>query len=483
MPANPLRAWRLQAEKTHTVLVLQAPAVLLRVEEMAAFRAGIRWADMSTESFSRSKTATGSTANAALLLQAEQAEQSYVPDEAVVLPEFENSQAGMNQYFLTAAALGDSSKNGAAANHETDHATASCSSDKSSCNKPTAGKDVGTASKMPGFRGLLLGAADGATASVGAEISSTRRERNTFGGLVESATLTPAKRNRRASGAPMAVLQNSEAPAQDGSASAASEGLCQRLPQSKRRKSAHSRRSLDGPFSERCITSLDAAIASSGQQGKRRSAKGADRRRSGGNRRASEGPANPGLLLQMGTPAFLQLPGLVSPMFMPVGLPPGTAAPLPGLLHPQAVQQQQARVNSSKEQQEQEDEEEWQRRECARMKDIAIGKATAGYRNFLKQVGTERRSDGDPMTPDAKLRCSKAQFQRVYQKWRKQLHQYDTVENESPASTPPPAESQCTPLDIQKTENGQDAAPNDAADEHDIEAILAFNKECELAGL
>lgn len=453
---------------------------------MAAFRAGIRWADMSTESFSRSKTAPGSTANAAMLLQAEQAEQSYAPDEAVVLPEFENSQAGMNQYFLTAAALAeeDSSKNGAAGNQETGRAAASCSSDKSGANKASPEEDAGTASKMPGFRGLLVGAADGATASVGAEVpTSSRRERNTFGGLVESAALTPAKRNRRTSGAPTATLQNSEAPAQDGSASAAPEGVSQRLPQSKKRKSAHPRRSLDGQFSEQCITSIDAAIATNGQQGKRRSAKGADRRRSGGTRRASEGPANPGLLLQMGAPAFLQLPSLVSPMFMPVGLPPGTAAPLPGLLHPQAVQQQQARVNSSKEQQEQEDEEEWQRRECARMKDIAIGKATAGYRNFLKQLGTERRSDGDPMTPDAKLRCSKAQFQRAYQKWRKQLHQYDTVANEASASTAPTAETQCTALHIQKTETGQDAAPNDPADQHDLEAILAFNKECELAGL
>lgn len=219
---------------------------------------------------------------------------------------------------------------------------------------------------------------------------------------------------------------------------------------------------------------------SHGQQGKRRSAKGSDRHRSGGTRRASEGPSNTGLLLQMGAPAFLQLPGLVSPMFMPVGLPPGTAAPLPGLLHPQAVKKQQAMVNSSKEQQEQEDEEEWHRRECARMKDIAIGKATAGYRNFLKRVGTERRSEGDPMTPDAKLRCSKAQFQRAYQKWRKQLHQYDTVEDESSAGTPPPAEAQRPVAELAKAEDG---SPKETSDQQDLEAILAFNKECELAGL
>lgn len=185
----------------------------------------------------------------------------------------------------------------------------------------------------------------------------------------------------------------------------------------------------------------------------------------------------------MGAPAFLQLPGLVSLMFMPVGLPPGTAAPLPGLLHPQAVQKQQAMANSSKEKQEKEDEEEWHRRECARMKDIAIGKATAGYRNFLKQVGTERRSEGDPMTPDAKLRCSKAQFQRAYQKWRKQLHQYDAVGDESSTGTPSPCEAQSAASSTVKAENGPDTSPSGISDQQGLEAILAFNKECERAGL
>lgn len=454
---------------------------------MAAFRSGIRWADMSTESFSRSKTAPGSTANAALMLQAEQADQSYAPGEAVVLPEFENSQAGMNRYFAAAADLGgdDSSKNGATSTQEAEQAADTCTTGKSNSKKTGTEVEDGSRSKMPGFRGLLVGApADGATAGSGSEdLQSRRRDRNAATGILESATLTPAKRNRRTSGAPNTVLQNSDAPAQDGSSSAAAEGLSHRLPQSKRRKSTHSRRSADGQFSEQTINNnIDAPPVSNGQQSKRRSARGSDRRRSGGTRRASEGPANPGLLI--GAPTFLQLPGLVSPIFMPVGLAPGTAAPLPGLLHPQVVQQQQARVNSSKEEQEQLDEEEWQRRECARMKDIAIGKATTGYRNFLKQVGNERRSEGDPMTPDAKLRCSKAQFQRAYQKWRKQLHQYDTIEDESTTGTPPPAEAQSTTA-VPAIESEQDdvVPPADSADQQDLEAILAFNKECELAGL
>ncbi|CDI84904.1 hypothetical protein, conserved [Eimeria praecox] len=454
---------------------------------MAVFRSGIRWADMSTESFSRSKTAPGSTAQAALLLQAEQADQSYAPDEAAALPEFENSQAGMNQYFLEAAALDgeDSSKNENASGHGTGHAAPASSSDKSDSSKPVPDEEDGAAAKMPGFRGLLVSVPnDGASAGTKDDPANPgRRERSGACKISEAATLTPAKRNRRASGAPdgapSAVVQNAEAPAQDGSATAAQEGVPQRFLQSKRRRSACSRRSADGYFPERVVCH-ESSVMSHGQQGKRRSAKGSDRHRSGGTRRASEGPSNTGLLLQMGAPAFLQLPGLVSPMFMPVGLPPGTAAPLPGLLHPQAVKKQQAMVNSSKEQQEQEDEEEWHRRECARMKDIAIGKATAGYRNFLKRVGTERRSEGDPMTPDAKLRCSKAQFQRAYQKWRKQLHQYDTVEDESSAGTPPPAEAQRPVAELAKAEDG---SPKETSDQQDLEAILAFNKECELAGL
>ncbi|KAL8435960.1 hypothetical protein ACSSS7_002101 [Eimeria intestinalis] len=467
---------------------------------MAAFRAGIRWADMSTESFSRTKTAPNSTANAALLLQAEQADQSYASGEAVILPEFENSQAGMNQYFLEAAALGgDEPIKAEPASSPDAHATAvASSSDKGSPGKASSGESDKPASKVPGFRGLLVGGSHAEAASAGGsapeDLAARRRQRNAAASLSEAATLTPAKRNRRTSGAPQsgsaaAGLQAAEVSpsAQDGRESAAApEGLSQRLqPHSKRRKSAHSRRSYEWQCTEQ-NNSISAAIISNGQQqGKRRSARGAGHRRSGGNRRASEGQTNPGLLLQMGgAPSFLQLPGLVSPMFMPVGLAPGAAAPLPGLLHPQVVQQQQARVNSSKEQQEQEDEEEWQRRESARLKDIAIGKATAGYRNFLKQVGTERRSDGDPMTPDAKLRCSKAQFQRAYQKWRKQLHQYDTVGEDL-------ATEEALPLDALSTSSGvvttADAAGESgdrgSAEQQDLEAILAFNKECELAGL
>lgn len=456
---------------------------------MAAFGSGIRWADMSTESFSRSKTAPGTTASAALLLQAEQADHSYAPGEAVVLPEFENSQAGMNQYFLAAAVLGeDSSRNGVANSQGTNPAQVACS-DKSASDKSDPKEQEGPPSKMPGFRGLLEGSpADGThTAAAADDQACRRRERNAAAGMLDFVMLTPAKRNRRTSGAPLAgsggALQNPEGPAQDRSASAAPDGPSQRLPQNKRRKSGHSRRSLDSQVPEQSFSSTNTVIVSSGQHGKRRPAKGVVRRKSGGTRRASEGPANPALLLQMGAPSFLQLPGLVSPMFMPVGMAPGAPAALPGLLHPQVVQQQQAKVNSSREQQEQEDEEEWHRRECARLKDIAIGKATAGYRNFLKQVGTEHRSDGDPVTPDAKLRCSKAQFQRAYQKWRKQLHQYDTLEDEAATSKSPAKERAATSAASTAGDDPGNMIPKASADQQDVEAILAFNKECELAGL
>ncbi|KAL8454809.1 hypothetical protein Emed_000060 [Eimeria media] len=467
---------------------------------MAAFRAGIRWADMSTESFSRTKTAPNSTTNAALLLQAEQADQSYASGEAVILPEFENSQAGMNQYFLEAAALGgDEPSKPEPASSPDAHAAAVASSspEKGPAGKASSGESEKPASKVPGFRGLLVGGSHTEGAATGGsaaeDLAARRRERNAAAALSDAATLTPAKRNRRASGAlqsgsAAAGLQAAEVSpsAQDGCASTgAPDCLSQRLqPHSKRRKSAHSRRSYECQCAEQ--NSISAAIIPDGlQQGKRRSARGPGHRRSGGNRRASEGQTRPGLLLQMGgAPSFLQLPGLVSPMFMPVGLAPGAAAPLPGLLHPQVVQQQQARVNSSKEQQEQEDEEEWQRRESARLKDIAIGKATAGYRNFLKQVGTERRSDGDPMTPDAKLRCSKAQFQRAYQKWRKQLHQYDTIGEDLANEEAPPLDALSTSSGVVTTgEAAAESADRGSADQQDLEAILAFNKECELAGL
>ncbi|OEH75376.1 hypothetical protein cyc_04881 [Cyclospora cayetanensis] len=345
---------------------------------MAAFRAGIRWADMSTESFSRSKTAPGSTANAALLLQAEQADQSYAPGEAVVLPEFENSQAGMNQYFLAAAALGeDSSKPGAPCSEGTDNAAAACSSIKSDSSKASPAEERKGAEKMPGFKGLLVGSPnDGSSSGAGEEHQTAgRRERNLANGALDSATLTPAKRNRRTSdapsGGPSAVMQNSEAPAQDGCSSAAQEVPCQRLPHSKRRKSALSRRSVDGQFPEKA-GSIDAAIVSHGQQAKRRSAKGANRRRSGTTRTSSEGSSSVGLLLQMGAPAFLQLPGLVSPMFMP---------------------------------------------------------------------------------------------------------------DEASADAPASAEAQSATSATEETGSGQHAEPYDPSDQQDLEAILAFNKECELAGL
>ncbi|KAL8275505.1 hypothetical protein Esti_000456 [Eimeria stiedai] len=467
---------------------------------MAAFRTGIRWADMSTESFSRTKTLPNPTTSAALLLQAEQADQSYAPGEAVILPEFENSQAGMNQYFLEAAALGgDETCKGEPTSSRDAHAASVASpSDKGAPGKASSSECNKPASKVPGFRGLLVGGthADGVAAggSAAEDSAARRRERNAAAGLIEAATLTPAKRNRRASGAlqtgsAAAGLQAAEVSpyAQDGCESAAApDGLSQRLlPHNKKRKSTHSRHSYESQSAEQ-RNSINAAIIPNGpRQGKRRNARGAGHRKSGGNRRASEGQTRPGLLLQMGgAPSFLQLPGLVSPMFMPVGLAPGAAAPLPGLLHPQVVQQQQARVHSSKEQQEQEDEEEWRRRESARLKDIAIGKATAGYRNFLKQVGTERRSDGDPMTPDAKLRCSKAQFQRAYQKWRKQLHQYDTVGEDPTIDEAPPLDALSTSSGVLTSgEAAGESGDRGSTDQQDLEAILAFNKECELAGL
>ncbi|PHJ23322.1 histone hairpin-binding protein [Cystoisospora suis] len=121
---------------------------------------------------------------------------------------------------------------------------------------------------------------------------------------------------------------------------------------------------------------------------------------------------------------FLHIPGFVSPMFVPVGTTPSPA----GLLfpHPNAKdmggQLHHLPDGGNKES----EEEEWARRESARMKDIAIGKATEGYRNFIRTVPRDQRKEDDPSTPNPKQRCTKAEFQREYLAWRKQLHRYDT---------------------------------------------------------
>ncbi|KAK2195275.1 bifunctional Histone RNA hairpin-binding protein [Babesia duncani] len=61
----------------------------------------------------------------------------------------------------------------------------------------------------------------------------------------------------------------------------------------------------------------------------------------------------------------------------------------------------------------------------SRLKDIAIGKATRGYQNYIKKVPIEERGPDDPQTPNCKENISASLFAAVYSKWRKQLHMYD----------------------------------------------------------
>lgn len=122
---------------------------------------------------------------------------------------------------------------------------------------------------------------------------------------------------------------------------------------------------------------------------------------------------------------FLHIPGFVSPMFVPMGTTPS------GLLfpHPNAKELTHSTDGAKDE------EEEWARRESARMKDIAIGKATEGYRNFIRTVPRDQRKEDDPATPNPKQRCTKAEFQREYLAWRKQLHRYDTCPSMAASET------------------------------------------------
>lgn len=480
---------------------------------MAAFRSGIRWADIPSESFSRSHTAPGA-ASGALMLQEENAEQSYAAEDAA--PEFENSQAGMNKYFATAAAIGDDSKPSESMQDEY-----SDSLKKMRCGKMTdAGPGAASPAKclsvgegdtchsaaMPGFKGLLVATPSADSSNAGGASSAQngkkthvfRRHQRGASEMEAAANMTPAKRNRRTSGvataggADGASSSGGGKGAEQNSAPLAPTPNLSHVPQHKRRKQQSGARGFVGEFPTAWpVLPLEACAPSAGEgRHKRRSSGHATRRRSGigGGRRLSEGPvvADSNLLLHMGAAApFLhQLPGLVPPVLVPgVALPPGSASPaLPGLLHPQVVEQQQRRASSAKVAEEEEDEE-WQRRESARMKDIAIGKATAGYRNFVRLVDRERRSEADPSTPDPKQRCSKAQFQRAYQKWRKQLHQYDALDAETPKAQAASEADEAAEGTTSKAAVGGESEAQLATDQQEVDAILAFNKECEMAGL
>merc|ERR1719401_2074608 len=67
----------------------------------------------------------------------------------------------------------------------------------------------------------------------------------------------------------------------------------------------------------------------------------------------------------------------------------------------------------------------WTRREQARQRQIAIGKARPEYRRYIQEVPREVREASHPGTPDPRARISKRQFDRTLSAWRCRLHEYD----------------------------------------------------------
>ncbi|GAW80339.1 hypothetical protein, conserved [Plasmodium gonderi] len=63
----------------------------------------------------------------------------------------------------------------------------------------------------------------------------------------------------------------------------------------------------------------------------------------------------------------------------------------------------------------------------SRLKEIAVGKSTKEYKNYVKLVKYEERMDDDPSTPNAYENVTNAKFQAKYNLWRKKLHKFDTI--------------------------------------------------------
>lgn len=63
----------------------------------------------------------------------------------------------------------------------------------------------------------------------------------------------------------------------------------------------------------------------------------------------------------------------------------------------------------------------------SRLKDIAIGKATKGYQNYIKKVPIAERGPDDPQTPNSKENISASRFRAIYRAWRTHLHKYDNI--------------------------------------------------------
>ncbi|SOV22646.1 conserved Plasmodium protein, unknown function [Plasmodium sp. DRC-Itaito] len=63
----------------------------------------------------------------------------------------------------------------------------------------------------------------------------------------------------------------------------------------------------------------------------------------------------------------------------------------------------------------------------SRLKEIAVGKSTKEYKNYVKLVKYEDRLEDDPATPNAYEDITNAKFQAKYNLWRKKLHKFDSL--------------------------------------------------------
>jgi len=60
-----------------------------------------------------------------------------------------------------------------------------------------------------------------------------------------------------------------------------------------------------------------------------------------------------------------------------------------------------------------------------RMRQIDIGKATDGYRNYLEKVPKEKRKPHHPRTPNPRHKMPNKWWKKAINKWRKALHAFD----------------------------------------------------------
>eukprot|EP00755_Sulcionema_specki_P034199 Sspe_Gene.20955::Locus_7769_Transcript_1_1_Confidence_1.000_Length_1772::g.20955::m.20955 len=107
------------------------------------------------------------------------------------------------------------------------------------------------------------------------------------------------------------------------------------------------------------------------------------------------------------------------------------------------------------------DENMQRRRESQRLKQVLIGKATVGYRNYTSAVAADHRVHGvHPSTPRHYEECSKRKWEGVLRLWRKALHHWDNIHPDLPT--------------IEDVHPGVDE--DDGAEAYDLDSVVnSFN--------